>query len=82
MRGFLLDAVVDEVADELPQRLSIAERGGVDQHVEFLAAIPVFESEIRRLRSSSLDALYEWWEQSGVRFWDPSRPEPTGAAEL
>ena len=45
--------------------------------VEFLQAIPVFESEIAFKAEHGAEALIRRWEDLGVRFWDPNRnPEP------
>ena len=49
--------------------------GGV--HVEFLQAIPIYESERRFKNQHSAEALLERWENAQVRFWDPRRaPDP------
>jgi hypothetical protein len=46
-------------------------------HVEFLQAIPIFESELAYKSGHSAEALLRRWEESRVRFWDPNRsPEP------
>jgi hypothetical protein len=46
-------------------------------HVEFLQAIPIFESELAYKSEHSAEALLRRWEESRVPFWDPNRsPEP------
>jgi hypothetical protein len=42
-------------------------------HVEFLQAIPTFESELAFKSEHGADALMQRWEEMGVRFWDPDR---------
>ena len=42
-------------------------------HVEFLQAIPIYESERRFKNQHSAEALLERWEDAQVRFWDPRR---------
>lgn len=42
-------------------------------HVEFLQAIPIFDSELTYKSEHSAEALLSRWEESRVRFWDPSR---------
>jgi hypothetical protein len=46
-------------------------------HVEFLQAIPIFESEFAYKAQHDAEALLRRWEESKVPFWDPDRaPEP------
>jgi len=45
-----------------------------DLHVEFLQAIPLYESERRHLRSIGADEFLSAWEARTVPFWDPNRP--------
>jgi Suppressor of fused protein (SUFU) len=46
-------------------------------HVEFLQAIPVFDSEIVFKANHGADTLMSHWEEVGVPFWDSDRgPEP------
>lgn len=46
-------------------------------HIEFLQALPIFDSELTYKTDNSAEALLELWEQSQVPFWDPNRrPEP------
>jgi hypothetical protein len=46
-------------------------------HVEFLQAVPIFESELEYKSQHGIDALLRVWEESRVRFWDPRRrPHP------
>ena len=47
-------------------------------HVEFMQAIPIFESELAYKARHGAKDLLEHWQQTGVAFWDPGRiPEPT-----
>ena len=51
--------------------------GGAGVHVEFLQAIPIYESERRFKNQHSAETLLERWEDAQVRFWDPRRaPDP------
>ncbi|WP_088316918.1 suppressor of fused domain protein [Kineosporia sp. R_H_3] len=46
-------------------------------HVEFLQAIPLFESERRFKVAHGADALIRRWQSAGTAFWDPGRrPDP------
>ena len=46
-------------------------------HVEFMQAIPIFESELAYKARHGAKDLLEHWQQTGVAFWDPGRiPEP------
>lgn len=46
-------------------------------HVEFLQAIPIYESELAYKREHTADGLIQRWEKSLVPFWDPNRsPDP------
>jgi hypothetical protein len=51
--------------------------GGV--HVEFLQALPIFESELRYKVEHGAEELIHLWERTGVRFWDPDRVPAVGA---
>jgi hypothetical protein len=42
-------------------------------HVEFLQAVPVFESERRFKVAHGAEALMQRWEATGTPFWDPNR---------
>lgn len=47
-------------------------------HVEFLQAIPIYDSERSFKHRYGTDALLELWESAGVPFWNPERaPYPT-----
>ena len=47
-------------------------------HVEFMQAIPIFESELAYKARHGTMQLLEHWQESGVAFWNPGRPpEPT-----
>lgn len=49
-------------------------------HVEFMQAIPIFESELAYKARHSAKELLEHWQESGVAFWNPGRlPEPASA---
>jgi hypothetical protein len=46
-------------------------------HVEFLQAIPVFESELTYKAEHGAEALLRRWEEERVPFWNPGRsPAP------
>jgi hypothetical protein len=46
-------------------------------HVEFMQAIPIFESELAYKARHSAKGLVEHWQRARVAFWDPGRlPEP------
>ncbi len=46
-------------------------------HVEFLQAIPIFESELAYKSEHTAEGLLRRWEELRVPFWDPNRsPEP------
>jgi Suppressor of fused protein (SUFU) len=50
-------------------------------HVEFMQAIPIFESELAYKARHGANELLEHWQDSRVAFWDPCRvPEPAGAS--
>ena len=54
-------------------------------HVEFLQAIPVFDSELDFKRIHGVDALVRHWADGQVAFWDPMRvaePSPTRPSPL
>jgi len=42
-------------------------------HVEFLQAIPIFDSERAYKSERGTEALLSLWESQQVRFWDPDR---------
>jgi hypothetical protein len=42
-------------------------------HVDFLQAVPVFESERRFKVAHGAEALLQRWEARGTPFWDPRR---------
>lgn len=65
MRRFL---IMRPVGDFLPA-LELPE--GI--HVDFLQAIPIFESEAAYANEHGAEALLGHWEASSVRFWDPRR---------
>jgi hypothetical protein len=44
-------------------------------HVDFLQAMPIFDSEREFVVDHGPDALVARWEEKGVPFWDPQRPE-------
>lgn len=44
-----------------------------DAHVDFLQAIPLYESERAFKAVHGAEALLERWERAGVPFWDPRR---------
>jgi len=47
-------------------------------HIEFLQALPIFDSELAYKTEHSAEALQERWHRTKVPFWDPNRtPEPT-----
>lgn len=69
MRAFLLLHQLNEIVPplSLPDRL----------HVDFLQAVPAYDSELRYKAANGVDALLREWERAGVRFWDPARgPSP------
>jgi len=46
-------------------------------HVEFMQALPLFESELTFKSQHGAEALLRHWEEARVPFWDPRRsPEP------
>ena len=48
-------------------------------HVEFLQAVPVFDSELRFKAARGAEALLQRWQSAGTPFWDPRRrAEPAG----
>ncbi len=48
---------------------------GVDVHVEFLVAVPVFPSEVERKRREGVMGLRAHWELFSVDFWNPDRQD-------
>jgi Suppressor of fused protein (SUFU) len=65
MRAFL---ILRQIGEILPA-LTLAD--GV--HVEFLQAVPIFDSELRFKSSHGADALLKRWESARTPFWDPRR---------
>jgi hypothetical protein len=51
---------------------NLALPGGM--HVEFLQAIPVYESEVGFKAQHGAEELLRRWQLAGVAFWDPNRP--------
>ena len=47
-------------------------------HLEFLQALPIYESEFVYKKDHGAEALLERWEQSQVPFWNPSRSPAPG----
>jgi hypothetical protein len=46
-------------------------------HIEFLQALPIFDSEFAFKTDHGAEALLDRWEKSRVPFWDPNRtPAP------
>ena len=72
MTGFLLLRPVVEVIP--PLRLA----DGV--HVEFLQAIPVFQSEVSFKAERQAEGLLERWKAAGLAFWNPDRRAEPGHA--
>jgi hypothetical protein len=60
--------VLRQFGDILP---ALALPNGI--HVDFLQAVPVFDSERRFKASFGTDALLQRWETMGTPFWDPRR---------
>jgi len=46
---------------------------GDGTHIEFLQALPIFESEAAYKAAHSAEALLDRWERAHVAFWDPNR---------
>jgi hypothetical protein len=70
MRRFLVMRPVGDII----QPLTLAD----GTHIEFLQALPIFDSELAYKTDHGAEALLERWEQSQVPFWDPNRtPEPS-----
>jgi hypothetical protein len=65
MKTFL---VLRQISDVLPA-LSLPGQ----LHVDFLQAVPVFESERLFKVVNGTEALLRRWEQTGTPFWDPAR---------
>lgn len=65
MKSFL---VLRQIGEILP---AVDVLDGV--HVEFLQAVPVFESERQYKIEHGVDALVGLWETAGTPFWDPNR---------
>jgi Suppressor of fused protein (SUFU) len=62
-----------------PDFLSAIEvAGGV--HVEFLSAIPMYESERAFKAEQGVDALITYWKQNDVPFWSSERYEAVPTA--
>lgn len=49
-------------------------------HVDFLQAIPVYESEVSFKAQHRAEELLHRWQSAGVSFWDPTRAR--GLAEV
>ena len=47
-------------------------------HVEFMQAIPIFESELAFKARHGAAGLLERWQETGVAFWNPNRLPVTG----
>ena len=60
--------VLRQIGEILP---ALALPNGI--HVEFLQAVPVFESERRFKVAHGAEALLRRWEATGTPFWDPRR---------
>jgi hypothetical protein len=65
MRHFL---VLRPIADVIPP---LELQNGL--HVEFLQAIPIYESELAYKSHHGAEALVRNWEETTVPFWDPRR---------
>lgn len=61
-------SVTDSIGEILP---ALELPDGV--HVEFLQAVPMFESERRFKVAHGAEALMRRWEATGTPFWDPNR---------
>jgi hypothetical protein len=71
MSAFLVLRQVGEILPALPLPDGV--------HVEFLQAVPVFDSEIHFKAAQGAEALLQRWERTGTPFWDPGRrAEPAG----
>jgi hypothetical protein len=46
---------------------------GDGAHVEFLQALPLFDSELAVKKTEGAESLLARWRAAGVRFWDPAR---------
>lgn len=69
MRRFLVMRPIGDII----QPLTLAD----GTHIEFLQALPIFDSEFAYKTDRGAEALMERWELSQVPFWDPNRtPEP------
>ena len=69
MRRFL---VLRQLGDVIPP-LELPD----GEHVEFLQAIPIFDSELAYKSEHNSEGLLRLWQESRVSFWDPNRaPEP------
>ncbi len=74
MNAFL---VIRPRVQVIPARSSA---GGL--HVEFLQAIPVYESEVAFKAKHRTEALLQRWEAAHVAFWNPQRAPQPGLAEV
>lgn len=74
MSGFL---VLRPASNVVPP-LGLA--GGL--HVDFLQAIPVFQSEVEFKTGHKAEGLLQRWEAAGVPFWNPNRAPEPGLAEV
>lgn len=70
MRRFLVLSPLSDIISplELPDGM----------HVEFMQAIPIFESELAFKARHGAAGLLERWQESGVAFWNPDRLPVTG----
>ena len=59
----------DDAALTLAPDLTVDDR----VHVEFLQAIPLFDSELALKKEEGAETLLEQWRAGGVPFWNPSR---------
>jgi hypothetical protein len=60
---------------DIVQALTLAD----GTHIEFLQALPIFDSEFAFKTDRGAEALLDRWEQSQVPFWDPNRTPETAA---
>jgi hypothetical protein len=60
--------ILRQISDVLPALSPPGQR-----HVDFLQAVPIFDSERSLKVANGLEALLRRWEQSKTPFWDPAR---------
>jgi len=75
MRTFLILRQIEEILPAL-----VLDDG---LHVEFLQAVPIYDSELELKKTHGVPALLQRWREAGLAFWDPgrepeSRPKGTG----